>query len=315
MHVPDGFLSGRVAVTAAALAAGGVALAVWQARKSLPPRKVPLMGLSAAFVFAAQMLNFPVAAGTSGHLVGGVLAGVLLGPAPAVVVLTCVLVVQCLVFADGGLLALGANVFNMAVVGAVGGYGIYRACARVLPGEKGRLAAVAIAAWAATVLASVVCAAELALSGIVPWRTALPTMAGVHAVIGVGEAAITTMVVYSVSRARPELLRAEESGRVGFPAAVAYGLIITLGLAAFVAPLASPWPDGLEHVAERLGFADNAAEPAAAPIPDYEMPGVSSAALATGLAGVAGVLVTFLAVYWAMRLASVGRRDAAKPAG
>lgn len=280
----------------------------------MPPRKVPLMGLAAAFVFAGQMLNFPVAAGTSGHLVGGVLCSVLLGPAAAVVVLTCVLIVQCLVFADGGLLALGANVFNMAVVCSVGGYGVYLLFARILPGERGRLAAVGVAAWAATVAASIVCAAELALSGTVPWRAALPAMAGVHALIGVGEAAITAMVVYGVSRARPELTRDDARPRMSFAEVVAYGLVLSVGLAAFVAPLASPLPDGLERVAAALGFEGKASSSThAAPLPDYAAPGISSAAVATGVAGVIGALVTFAVVAGVARAAS--RRDADGAAG
>ena len=109
MHVPDGFLDAKTAVATAALAAAGLGVALRQARLHLPPRRVPLLGLAAAFVFAAQMINFPVAGGTSGHLVGGVLAAVLLGPSAAVIVLSAVLIVQCLMFADGGLSALGAK--------------------------------------------------------------------------------------------------------------------------------------------------------------------------------------------------------------
>src|SRR5512143_666441 len=126
MHIPDGFLDAKTAIATGGLALAGLGVALRQARLSLPPRRVPLLGLAAAFVFAAQMLNFPVAGGTSGHLVGGVLACVLLGPSAAVLALTSVLIVQCLLFADGGVLALGANVFNMAIVGSVAGYGIYR---------------------------------------------------------------------------------------------------------------------------------------------------------------------------------------------
>src|SRR5437763_9509310 len=126
MHIPDGFLDAKTALCAAAVSSLGVGVALRRARLHLPPRRVPLMGLAAAFVFAAQMLNFPVAGGTSGHLVGGVLTAVLLGPSAAVLVMTCVLIVQCLMFADGGLMALGANVFNMAIVSVCGGYAVFR---------------------------------------------------------------------------------------------------------------------------------------------------------------------------------------------
>ena len=138
-----------------------------------PPRRVPLLGLAAAFLFAAQMVNFPVAGGTSGHLVGGVLAAALLGPSAAIVVLTTVLIVQCFLFADGGVLALGANIFNMAIVGAAGGYAIYRVVCRALPGTRGQVAAVAFAGWCSTVLASICCAGQLAWSGTVAWPVAL----------------------------------------------------------------------------------------------------------------------------------------------
>ena len=121
MHIPDGFLDAKVAVTTGVLATAGLGFALRQARRTLPPRRVPLLGLAAAFIFAAQMLNFPVAGGTSGHMIGAVLAAVLLSPSAAVIVLSAVLIVQCLVFADGGLSALGANIFNMGIVGGVGG--------------------------------------------------------------------------------------------------------------------------------------------------------------------------------------------------
>src|SRR5579862_3024528 len=184
MHIPDGFLDLKTATATAALSAAGLALAARQARKHLPPRRVPLMGLSAAFIFATQMLNFPVAGGTSGHLIGGVLASVLLGPSAAVLVISSVLIVQCLVFADGGVLALGANVFNMAVVSSVGGYFVFSLLRRTLPGDRGRLVAVALASWIATVAAAVVCAGQLALSGTVAWSVGLPAMADVHMLIG-----------------------------------------------------------------------------------------------------------------------------------
>ncbi|MRR10692.1 cobalamin biosynthesis protein CbiM, partial [bacterium] len=127
MHLPDGFLDAKTAALATGAAAVGVGLALRRARTSLEPRQTPLLGLASAFIFAAQMLNFPVAGGTSGHLMGGVLAAVLLGPAAAILVMTCVLVVQALVFADGGLTALGANVFNIGILSVCGGYAVYAA--------------------------------------------------------------------------------------------------------------------------------------------------------------------------------------------
>jgi cobalt/nickel transport system permease protein len=137
MHIPDGFIDGKTAATTAALSAVGVGLALRQVRRRLERRRVPLLGLAAAFLFAAQMINFPVYGGTSGHLLGGVLVAALLGPSAAIVVLTTVLIVQCFLFADGGVLALGANIFNMGIVGGAGGYWIYRLVCRALPGPRG----------------------------------------------------------------------------------------------------------------------------------------------------------------------------------
>ena len=293
MHLPDTLLDAKTYVATSALALGGLGLALYQTRRRLPRRCVPLMGLAAAFIFAAQMINFPVAAGTSGHLVGGVLAAVLLGPAAAVVVITAVLFVQCLVFSDGGLLALGANVFNMAIVGTVGGWGIYYLVHRLMPSDRGRIVAAAFAAWCATVLAATVCAGEIAFSGIAPWGV-LPVMAGVHMLIGVGEALITAMVLVAVTGTRPELLGGDFESPAFRPGPViAYGLLISLGIGIFVSPFASEHPDGLEFVAEQKGFAREGEQVLAAPLPDYQLPWVSSPTIATAVAGGIGTIIVF----------------------
>ncbi|MFH1018100.1 MAG: energy-coupling factor ABC transporter permease [Pseudomonadota bacterium] len=295
MHIPDGFLNPQTALAAAVLSAGGVGAALHQVRAGMPRRKIPLMGLTSAFVFAAQMLNFPVAAGTSGHLMGGVLAAVLLGPAPAVLVMTCVLLLQCLLFADGGLLALGANVFNMAVVAPVAGYAVYRGVRRVLTGESGRLAAVAFASWCSTVLAAVCCAGELASSGTSPWSAVFPAMVNVHVLIGVGEAIINSLVIASLARSRPELL--ENGGpSIRWSGIAVWVFVLVLGVAVFVSPFASPWPDGLQKVASRLGFAGGAPPYSilAAPIPDYRVSGLASPVTATILAVGLGTIAAFV---------------------
>ena len=297
MHIPDGFLDAKTAVATAGLAAGGLGIALRQVRRHLPRRKIPLLGLAAAFVFAAQMLNFPVAGGTSGHLVGGVLTAVLLGPSAAVIVLTSVLLVQCVLFADGGVTALGANMFNMGLIGGVVGYAIYRVVRTISPGTRGTVAAAAFAAWCSTVLAAIVCAGELALSGTVSWSVAFPAMANVHMLIGVGESLITALVIVAIARARPELLdpNTRETNGLGYAPVLAFGLLISLGLAMFVAPFACSWPDGLDKVAQALGFEHRAAgQPLIpSPIPEYHLPGVASASIATALAGVIGTVIVF----------------------
>jgi cobalt/nickel transport system permease protein len=255
-----------------------------------------LLGLAAAFLFAAQMVNFPVAGGTSGHLVGGVLAAALLGPSAAIVVLTTVLIVQCFLFADGGVLALGANIFNMAIVGAAGGYAIYRAMRYVLPGTRGQVAAVAFAGWCSTVLASICCAGELAWSGTFAWPVGFTAMTSVHMAIGVGEGLISALVLLAIQRVRPDLTSEGSGAEPARPwgELVRYGLLAALGVAIFVAPFACPWPDGLESVAAKLGFEHKTAPRVVrAPAPGYQIPGVHWALGATALAGAAGALVAF----------------------
>ena len=317
MHIPDGFLDGKTAVASAALAAGGLGFALREVRTRLPRRRVPLMGLAAAFVFAAQMLNFPIAGGTSGHLVGGVLTAVLLGPSAAVVVLSAVLIVQCFLFADGGVLALGANIFNMAVINSVLGYGIYRAVRKVFGGLRGLVLASAFAAWCATVLAAVSCTGQLASSGTEAWGVAFPAMANVHMLIGLGEALITALVIAGIARARPELVEEGVPPRVGerYVEFAGFGVLVALGLALLVAPHASSLPDGLERVASALGFEHKAAQPLfVAPLRDYHLPGVKSAAWATAWAGGIGTVVVF-ALSWvlARALAPKSGDDAALP--
>ncbi|MCU0784122.1 MAG: energy-coupling factor ABC transporter permease, partial [Verrucomicrobia bacterium] len=276
MHIPDGFIDGKTAAATTVLAVAGVGLALRRVKRELPPRKVPLLGLAAAFLFAAQMLNFPVAAGTSGHLIGGVLVAALLGPSAAVVVVTTVLIVQCFLFADGGVSALGANIFNMGIVAVMAGYAVYRLLCRWLPGSRGRVTAIAFAGWFSTVLASISCAGQLALSGTVSWSAAFAAMAGVHVFIGIGEGLISALVLLSIQRTRPDLIvnGGRPTGAAGWGAFVGYGLLVALGLAVFVAPFASSSPDGLEFVAETLGFGQKAAHPVlSAPVTDYQMPG------------------------------------------
>ncbi len=271
-------------------------LALRQVRRRLPPRRVPLLGLAAAFLFAAQMVNFPVAGGTSGHLVGGVLAAALLGPSAAIVVLTTVLIVQCFLFADGGVLALGANIFNMAIIGGAGGYAIYRGMCALLPGTRGQVAAVAFAGWCSTVLGAISCAGQLAWSGTVAWPVAFTAMTSVHMVIGIGEGLISALVLLAIQRVRPDLAGeisgAEPPRQWGELAG--YGLLAAVGVAVFVAPFACSWPDGLERVAARLGFEHKAIESAVPALaPGYQIPGVHWAVGATALAGAAGAAIAF----------------------
>ena len=206
MHIPDGFLSPPVWGGLTALSGVGLALCVRSASRDLQDEQVPLMGVMGAFVFAAQMINFPVAAGTSGHLVGGVLLAVLLGPAAACVVMACILAVQCLMFQDGGLTALGANFLNMGLLPVFVGYGIYRVGLRLRGRGQGPWAAIFVAAWSSTVLSAGLASVELAISGTVPLMESLVAMLVVHALIGLGEGAITLGVIRTLVGVRPALL-------------------------------------------------------------------------------------------------------------
>jgi cobalt/nickel transport system permease protein len=209
MHIPDGFLSPEVAAACAVPAIGAVGYGLRRATRELDERRVPLLGVTAAFVFAAQMLNFPVAGGTSGHFLGAALAAVLLGPWLAAVVLSVVLVVQSFVFADGGVTALGANVLNMGVIGGLAVGGLMVAAQRILPRTRAATLVVAgVGAWLAVVAGSAACAVELAVSGTVPLGTVLPAMLGVHVLIGAGEAVITVAAVSAVLSTRPDVVRA-----------------------------------------------------------------------------------------------------------
>jgi cobalt/nickel transport system permease protein len=301
MHLPDGFLDAKTAMLSTGLAGAGVGIALRHVRNSLQPRQMPILGLAAAFVFAAQLLNFPVLGGTSGHLLGGVLTAILLGPSAAILVMTCVLIVQCLMFADGGLLALGANILNLAIVNVCAGYLVFRLTSALIPRERTRAAvfAAAFAGWFGTVVASLSCAGQLALSGTVAWSVAFPAMVNVHMLIGLGEGLVTALILLVVLRARPELISlGSESTPASRLAFLAYGFLVALGLAVFVAPFACPWPDGLETVARGLGFEGRAvASVLPAPLADYRLPWIGSVTAATALTGLVGTVLAFLAAY------------------
>ncbi len=293
MHIPDGFLSIGVIVVCWVLSIIGIGFALVRTRKALGERQVPVMGVLAAFIFAAQMLNFTIAGGTSGHFLGAALAAILLGPWAAMLTMTTVVAIQALLFQDGGLLALGANILNMAIIGPIVAYGFYRGVRTLLGNRKGStLVAGFVAAWVSIVIAAIACAMELGFSGTSPIGVALPAMAGIHALIGIGEGLITLGALALVAATRPDLIEAE---RAPAPAGMRWvwgGLAIAIVVALF-SPLASPHPDGLERVAEDLGFIERAQEPFYEVIPDYVFPGISNEALATIAAGVVGTLIVY----------------------
>ena len=208
MHVPDGFLNIPVSLAAYAAAAVVLGVAVVKARSELDDRTAPLAGLTAVFIFAAQMLNFPVAAGTSGHLLGGALAAILVGPWVAMLVVTVVLTVQALLFADGGLTALGINIVNMAIVTSVVGWLVFRLGVRFVKTPKGAAVLAWVAAFVSVPASAMAFAAEYSLGGTAPVSLAAvaTAMGAVHILIGIGEAVITGLVVAAVLASRPDIV-------------------------------------------------------------------------------------------------------------
>lgn len=309
MHIPDALLDTKTVATGWAVGLPAVGWAVREVRRRMTDGRIVLMAVLAALVFALQMLNFYVTGGTTGHFAGGALAAILLGPWPAVIVITSVLVVQAFVFADGGVTALGANIVNMAVIAPFVGWWVYSAAVRIRGTRGGRVAGAFFAGWTACVAASLSAAVMLWASG----RASLVAVAGAmglwHAIIGVGEGLVTAGLVSYVFAVRPDLMKPDaEVMRTR-------GLAISLGVLALVAAgfsfLAAAAPDGLEYVARTLGFAQRSA-PAftASPLPDYMVPGVTNADLAGALAGIVGVAVTGALLFGVLR-AMRGRRPSA----
>ncbi|MEV6593553.1 energy-coupling factor ABC transporter permease [Streptomyces acidicola] len=338
MHVPDGFINAPVSAAAGVVAAGAVAVSLRGARRELDERTAPLAGLVAAFIFAVQMLNFPVAAGTSGHLLGGALAAILVGPFTGVLCVSVVLLMQGILFADGGLTALGVNITVMGVVTTVVGYAVFRGLVKVLPKKR---RSVTVSAFAAALLSVPAAAAAFTLVYAVGGTTDVPigqvltAMVGVHVLIGIGEATITALTVGAVIAVRPDLvygargltapLKLRVNGElVDAPAAepvpvaarsprklLLAGLVTSLLLAGFVSFYASANPDGLEKVAADKGIDAKTEDHAAAdsPLADYGVQGITDTRLSGGLAGVIGVGFTVVAgtgIFWAVRRRRTG---------
>ena len=303
----DALVSAPIAVSSAVLAGGAFAYASYRTRKTLPTARTPMLGLSAAFIFAAQMLNFPVAGGSSGHLLGAALAAILLGPSAAIIAMSAVVILQCFLFADGGISALGANIFNMAVVGVVVAYCVYRGVTALF-GDRSLPVAAGLAGWLSVMAASAVCAGQISLSGHASPRLVIGGMLGIHALIGVGEGIITAMVVSALAKARPELLRQEVVGGSSLVPVLVFGLLFSLGLAMFVSPFVCTWPDGLESVAARVGIDPANIKPVwQGLMPDYHFGGFSSEAVSTGLAGALGTIAVFIVAWLGVRLMIASR--------
>jgi cobalt/nickel transport system permease protein len=285
LHIPDGFLTLVVSLIFWLITIILVGLSVNKTNQSLGEKQIPIMGVMAAFIFAAQMLNFPIAGGTSGHFLGGTLAAIVLGPWAGILVMTAVVGIQALLFQDGGLLVMGANIFNMGIVTTVIGFGLYRL---VITQKRAlRIAFAGFGAWLATMAAALFTALQLWLSGTTRLEIVVPSMLGVHALIGLGEALITMAALTYIEQTRPDLLGTKESKEVGGRGWVVAGILVSL-IAVFLSPLASSNPDGLERVAQDLGFLNQGSESPFSLLPDYTIPFFGETALSTILAGIIG---------------------------
>lgn len=287
LHIPDGFLSLVVSLICWAITVTVLATAVSRTNKSLGEKQVPLMGIMAAFIFAAQMLNFPVAGGTSGHLLGGALAAIVLGPWAGMLAMTAVIAVQGLLFQDGGLVVMGANILNMGLITAAIGYGLYRS---VLNSSRGtKLAVAGVAAWLSVMAGALLTSLQLWLSGTSQLQVVIPAMLGVHALIGVGEALITVGALAFIFQTRPDLLDESSASAQGSRGWIFAGVAISLAVV-LLSPMASLHPDGLNRVAENLGFL-NSAQSNSGPFAGYSVPFIENASMAKIAAGAIGAVV------------------------
>jgi cobalt/nickel transport system permease protein len=287
MHIPDGFLSLTVSIICWVISAITLSVAISRSNKSLGERQIPLMGVMAAFIFAAQMINFPVAGGTSGHLLGGTLAAITLGPWAAMLVMTAVIAVQGLLFQDGGLLVMGANILNMGLITVVIGYGLYRS---VSTGNRTlRLTVAGIAAWLSVMAGALFASLQLWLSGTSQLKIVIPAMLTVHALIGLGEALITVAALTFIFQTRPDLIGENSASAQGSRGWILAGALISL-VVVFLSPLASANPDGLNRVATDLGFI-HTAQTRMGPLAGYVVPFLQSVSLSKIAAGAIGLAV------------------------
>lgn len=288
LHIPDGFLSLVVSLICWAITVITLSVAISRTNKSLGEKQVPLMGIMAAFIFAAQMINFPVAGGTSGHLLGGALSAIVLGPWAGMLVMTAVIAVQAFLLQDGGLVVMGANILNMGLITAAIGYGLYRGV--IGSPRETKLTVAGVAAWLSVMAGALATAFQLWLSGTSNLQTVTLAMLGVHALIGIGEALITVAALAFILQTRPDLLDEKSVSSQGSRGWVLAGVIISLAVV-LLSPLASAFPDGLERVASDMGFISAAQDAPYQILPDYTVPFLGESAFSTIVAGLIGALV------------------------
>jgi cobalt/nickel transport system permease protein len=286
MHIPDGILSVPVWATLNAAAIPGIGWAVQRAKKGLAEGQIPLLGVMGAFVFAAQRMNFPVGFGTSGHLLGGALLAMTLGPCAATIILTSILILQSLLFQDGGLLALGANSVNMALIGVWAGWLPYR----YLSQGRLRTAGIFAGGFFSVLAAATAAIIELRLSGVAMSATVVGVSAAVFAVTAVMEGLITVAVLQAVERLNPGWLRRpERAPRHAMGVLIWAALLMTILGVLYISAL----PDGFETLAAQVGVASREQIVWAAPLPEYEVPFLAGEWSRKALAGLAGLVIIY----------------------
>lgn len=308
MHIPDGFLSTPVWASLAAVSLPAVGYMARQSQDAVEEQKLPLLGVMGAFVFAAQMINFPVGLGTSGHLVGGALLAHLLGPAAASLVMTAILLVQALIFQDGGVLALGANICNMALVGVWMG----TLPMRLLGSGSARWLGLFAGGMLSVLMSACLALSELLLSGVMMPATLVGVSLGLFLVSATLEGVITVVVVRAIARIHPRA--------VPNPAAIRQPVLLALATIALLLVVvgvlwASRDPDGLEHLAEQLGLAGKATTLLATPLADYEMSGLASPWLRKAVAGLIGIGAVTLLIGVLSRLLRPARTQQPESSG
>jgi cobalt/nickel transport system permease protein len=248
MHIPDGFLTNQLAISLDVVSGAGILYAAQRAKIDISSRRVPIMGVLGAFVFAAQMLNFPILGGTSGHLVGGSLLAILLGPMAGYLTMATVIIAQALFMQDGGLIALGANLFNIGAITCFSGHAIFKLLGGSTGTGKRLLFAGFLAGWSSVLISSACCALMMSLSGAIPLRIGLTTMVGYHAIVGIIEGMLTAGVLSFLSRVRPDLMKIDGMG--GFRFADWMGALVFVAIPAgiLVAAGSSSLPDPLEKL-------------------------------------------------------------------
>ena len=293
MHVPDGFINVQVSAATGLLSFGTLWAYIRSAKTLIADKFIALTGMMSALIFVLQMINFPIAAGTSGHLLGGALAVIVLGPRLGLICLSVVVIIQSLLFADGGLSALGVNVLNMAIVTCATGWVIVKYWLKFIGKNKTSIIAASVVSGIITVVfSSIAFTLEYAIGGTIsiPVSSVLVAMISTHFLIGIGEGIITALIVGLLVRVRPDLVYAYDRNDSNTTNVSLYGLFIVLILLlVLITPFASSSPDGLESVAENFGFQET--DGVVLLLEDYGINAINNNFISTVLSGLLGVIV------------------------